>query len=169
MIIQALSSSFSRPLYRGLDPIFGEMVGFQTYNDPYSPLPPMVMLTISETMGMHNPRILRNPTYPQIQINKFLQSTNIAKSRWARTTTRARGQPGTCTPWSSVLLAAIRLSLRWLVFVFIFALVFVLCITNKYQFVPFIWKNWSKSPQGCYSNVSQVTKACLSWKNVCVL
>ena len=36
MIIQALSSSFSRPLYRGLDPIFGEMVGFQIYNSPYS-------------------------------------------------------------------------------------------------------------------------------------
>ena len=32
MIIQALSSSFSRPLYRGLDPIFGEMVGIQTNN-----------------------------------------------------------------------------------------------------------------------------------------
>ena len=74
----------------------------------------MAMLTISETMGMHNPRILRNPTNPQIQINKFLQSTNIAKSRWARTTTRARGRPGTCTRWSSVLLAAIHLYLRWL-------------------------------------------------------
>ena len=116
MIMQALSSSFSRPLYRGLDPIFGEMVGLQTnnYNHPYSPLPPMVMLTTSETIAMPSPPILKSPTNPQIQINKFLQSTSIAKPRWARTTTRARGQPGTCTPWSSVLLAAIHLYLRWL-------------------------------------------------------
>ena len=102
----------------------------------------------------------------QIQINKFLQSTNIAKSRWVRTTTRARGQPGTCTPWSSVLLAAIHLSLRWFcvchfLLVFIFAWVFVLCITNSHQFRPYRFiheSKWLNPQQSCYRAKSGVSK-----------